>query len=72
MELCKVCRLKKSFYGLKQSHCAWFEKLSEVMEFGLERYGRLVGKLNYHTVTRPNIAFPVSVLSQFISSHRTY
>ena len=30
------------------------------------RYRRLVGKLNYLTITRPNILFPVSVVSQFL------
>ena len=30
------------------------------------RYRRLVGKLNYLTVTRPNISFPVSIISQFL------
>ncbi|KAJ9539533.1 hypothetical protein OSB04_032266 [Centaurea solstitialis] len=36
-----------------------------------ERYRRVVGRLNYLTIPRPDIAFPVSVVSQFMSSPRT-
>ena len=32
-----------------------------------ERYRRLVGKLNYLIVTKPDISFPVSVVSQFMN-----
>ena len=34
----------------------------------LRRYRRLVGKLNYLTITRSNISFLVSVVSQFLQS----
>ena len=29
------------------------------------RYQQLVGRLNYLTITQPNISFPMSVVSQF-------
>ena len=32
------------------------------------RYQQLVGRLNYLTITRPDISFPVSVVSQFLQS----
>jgi len=34
----------------------------------IEKYRRLVGKLDYLTITRPDISFAVSVVSQFLSS----
>lgn len=34
----------------------------------LERCKRLIEKLNYLTVTHPDIAYSVSVLSQYLSS----
>lgn len=33
-----------------------------------ERYRRFVGKLNYLRVTRPHIAYLVSVVNQYMSS----
>ena len=31
-EIGRVCLLRKSLYGLKQSPCAWFDKLSDLIE----------------------------------------
>nr|GEV49467.1 hypothetical protein [Tanacetum cinerariifolium] len=36
-----------------------------------EKYRRVVGKLNYLTITHPDIAFPISVISQFLTALRT-
>ena len=44
-----------------------FTKEGELFE-DLERYRKLVGKLNYLTVSRSDIAYKVSVLSQYMSS----
>ena len=32
------------------------------------RYRRLIGRLNYLSITRPHISFPVSIVSQFLQS----
>ena len=36
------------------------------------RYRRLIGKLNYLTITQPNISFPKSVASQLLQSPCDY
>lgn len=33
-----------------------------------ERYKQLIKKLNYLTVTHPDIAYPIHIVSQFISA----
>jgi len=38
----------------------------------LEKYRKLVGKLNYLTVTCHDISFTVSVMSQFLNSPCVY
>ena len=44
-----------------------FSKEGELFE-DLEKYRRLVGKLNYLTIIHLDIAYSVSVLSQYMSS----
>ena len=42
-----------------------YEDQGELLS-NLERYRCLVGKLNYLTITHPDISFPISVLSQYM------
>ena len=60
---------------LSETQKLWVKPCSSPMALGVhltregetfedpERYRRLVGKLNYLTVTRPNIAHSISVVS---------
>ncbi|GFS36933.1 hypothetical protein Acr_00g0048770 [Actinidia rufa] len=59
----QVCRLCKALYGLQHSPRPLFIS-----------YRRLVRQLKYLTITRPKIAFAVSVVSQFMSAtpHSTH
>ena len=47
-EIGRVCRLRKSLYGLKQSPRAWFGKFSEV----IEKSGMQKSKSNYSVFYR--------------------
>ena len=46
-----------------------YEDQGELLS-NLERYRRLIGKLNYLTIARPDISFPISVLSQYMKDHQ--
>ena len=58
--------------GVKSCYSPMAPSIHLTREGGLfgdpERYRRLVGKLNYFTVTRPDIAHSISVVSQYMSS----
>ena len=53
----KVCRLRKSLYGLKQSPRAWFDKFSQAVEtFGMQK-----SKFD-HSVFYKNSSFGIILL----------
>ena len=60
-EIGKVCCLRKSLYGLKQSPCAWFGKFNQpVEEFGMQ-------KSKYdHSVFYKNSSFGIILLVVYV------
>ena len=64
-----LLRCKPESAPFDQSLDFW-DSSSPLLE-NANRYRRLVGKLIYLTVTRPNIAYIVKVLSQFMQEPRT-
>ncbi|RVW98087.1 ATP synthase subunit beta, chloroplastic [Vitis vinifera] len=62
----------KYFLGIEVSRarkeCSYHRGNDEDPFYHPERYRRVVGKLNYLTVTRPDIAYAVSIVSQFTSA----
>nr|GEX47427.1 uncharacterized mitochondrial protein AtMg00810-like [Tanacetum cinerariifolium] len=64
-----VARLKARLVKLRQNSVMRYE--DGRLLHNPEKYRQVVGKLNYLTITRPDIAFPVSVVSQFLTGPRT-
>ncbi|RVW33229.1 Retrovirus-related Pol polyprotein from transposon RE1 [Vitis vinifera] len=58
----EVSRSKKGMFLSQRKY------MMEIPSTNPERYRRVVGKLNYLTVTRPDLAYAVSVVSQFTSA----
>ncbi|KAL5548419.1 hypothetical protein UlMin_003650 [Ulmus minor] len=62
----KVCRLKKALYGLKQSPRAWFGRFTKSMiNFGYHQ-SNSDHTLMYLAHTRPDLAYALSIVSQFM------
>ena len=61
-EISRVCRLRKSLYGLKQSPCTLFGKFSEVVEkFGLQK------RKSYHSVFYRNSQASIILLVVYVN-----
>jgi len=59
----------KAFDALMNANIKLLPNQGEILD-DPSRYRRLVGKLNYLAVTRSDIAFIISVVSQFLSASR--
>ena len=63
-EIGKVCRLRKSLYGLKQSPYAWFGKFSQAVEkFGLQK------NKSDHSVFYQNSSSGIILLVVYVDDH---
>ena len=62
-EIGKVCRLRKSLYGLKQSPRAWFGKFSQVVEeFGMQK------SKSYHSIFYKNSSSGIILLVVYVDN----
>ena len=60
-EIGKVCRLRKSLYGLKQSHRVWFDKFSQAVEtFGMQK------SKSDHSVFYKNSSYGIILLEMYV------
>ena len=60
-EIGKVCCLRKSLYGLKQSPHAWFDKFSQIVEiFGMQK------SKSDHSVFYKNSSSGINVLVVYV------
>ena len=62
-EIGKVCRPRKSLYGLKQSSRAWFGKFSQVVEeFGMQK------SKSYHSIFYKNSSSGIILLVVYVDN----
>lgn len=62
--------VKPSAVPIEQNHNLTDNKSELLLSSDIAKYRRLVGRLLYLTITRPDLSYGVHVLSQFISSPR--
>lgn len=61
---------KPSIIPIEQNHCLQKSQSSLLMHNDIKTYRRLVGRLIYHTITRPDLSYAVHTLAQFIGAPR--
>ncbi|KAL8100716.1 hypothetical protein AgCh_032828 [Apium graveolens] len=60
---------KSSCIPMEQHHVLWGDTTSQFL-INVSSYRRLVGRLIYLTITRPDLSYPVHVLAQFMTTAR--